>query len=314
MLPRIGLALGSGGARGWAHIGVLRSLEAHGIRPDVVCGSSAGALVGGAYASGNLDSFTEWVTSLTRLDVLRMLDFSIRGGGLMEGTRIMGNLAERVRSTQIETLEPAFAAVATELQSGREFWFTHGGLHEAIRASIALPGAFTPVFAEERWLVDGGLVNPVPVSVCRALGADLVIAVNLNSDWRSRGWAAELTAGHFSAAGELGSEASGDEAGNTPGRWSLRNLISFTRGGERRGPGMLDVLAASINVMQDRIMRSRMAGDPPELVIAPRTAQIGMMDFHRAAEAIPEGEQAVTRALPWLEHSLDLDLGAQDPP
>lgn len=309
--PRIGLALGSGSARGWSHIGVIRALEAMGVRPDIVAGTSIGALVGGAYLVDRLDTLEEWVRSLDRMDILRLLDARLSGGGFMRGEKLMKAIAGRVRDVNIENLDRPFACVATDLNNGQEIWLDNGSLLDAVRASIALPGLFSPVRRDGRWLVDGGLVNPVPVSLCRALGADVVIAVNLNGD----------LVGRNADNRPLVPVRNGTVADPDPqlptdsdphkGRHLLRRMAGRLRSGLRvrmdrliasvaeRGrddtPGLFDVLAGSINVVQDRITRSRMAGDPPDVVISPRLAQIRLMEFDRAAEAIEGGEEAVQR-------------------
>ncbi|HYW93599.1 MAG TPA: patatin-like phospholipase RssA [Gammaproteobacteria bacterium] len=326
----IGIALGSGSARGWAHIGVLEALAEAGIRPAIVCGASVGALVGGAYASGYMDEFARWIRSLRRLDVVRMLDVTVRGGGFIEGSRLMGILADRIRDVRIEELHsPRFAAVATELATGHERWFHEGSLLQAIRASIALPGLFTPVQGVgSRWLVDGGLVNPVPVSVCRALGADIVIAVNLNGDLVTRARNHGRPVRHVSTqltgrpperdTGETHRADPAHEVAAGRFRWNIRNLISLSKSQEETGPGLFDVLSASINIMQDRITRSRMAGDPPDLVINPRLARLGLMEFHRGPEAIAEGRAAVERMASALDHLVDrhgqVPANPQEPP
>lgn len=297
MKPCIGLALGSGSARGWAHIGVLEALAAQQIRPDIVAGSSIGALVGAAYCGGVLDELKAWVSSLGRLDVMRMLDWSMSGSGLLHGRRALHLFNEQLGPRPIESLSPRFAAVATDLGNGREIWLTQGPVFEAVRASIALPGLFTPVQSDGRWLVDGGLVNPVPVSVCRALGADVVIAVNLNGDILSRRQRQALTTPVADA------DALAVPPSQTP-LWNPRAWVSLLQGeratAESPPPGLFDVTTTAINIMQDRITRSRMAGDPPDAQISPRLGQIGLMEFHRAQEAIAEGRAATERALPEL--------------
>ncbi len=308
MSERIGLALGSGAARGWAHIGVIETLVDHGIRPDVVAGSSIGALVGAAWCAGHLDSLSTWVRSLSRVDVLRMLDVSVGNGGFVEGRRLMGVFGDRIRTRQIEDLDPPFVAVATDIHSGREMWLRRGSLLDAVRASISLPGIFTPVQHENRWLVDGGLVNPVPVSVCRALEADVVIAVNLNGDILSRRRIRDKAPSAPPSAEDKANDS-------LLKRFSgLKQFLSQV--GSRLGdpsPGLFDVTSGAINIMQDRITRSRMAGDPPETVIAPRLSHLGLMEFHRADEAISEGRKAALRALPALEQVLGRDLRSRQP-
>jgi NTE family protein len=185
--PVIGLALGGGAARGFAHIGVLRKLQEHGIAPDVIVGTSIGAVVGGCYAAKELDNLENWARSLTVRGVLSYLDISLSGSGLIGGGQLAGRLETGLKDSRIDDLPIRFAAIATEFITGHEIWLTRGRLSDALRASYALPGIFPPVLIGGRWLVDGALVNPVPVSAARALGARLVIAVNLNADLFGRG-------------------------------------------------------------------------------------------------------------------------------
>ncbi|MFU8814570.1 MAG: patatin-like phospholipase RssA [Pseudomonadales bacterium] len=286
--PKIGVALGGGAARGWAHIGVLTALAERGVVPQVVSGASIGALVGAALAGGRLAALEEWVVGLRRLDVLKLLDASL-GGGVIEGNRVMLAVKDVLRDHDIESLGCPFGAVATDLQSGRTVWLRDGSTIDAVRASCAMPGLFPPVRHRDTWLVDGGLVDPVPVTLCRALGADIVIAVNL-SPYRHR------------------QPPNGAEPPAPPGpavspleeRSYVARLQRFVLGvfepalgdGERQ-PALLDVVSSAINIMQERITRSRLAGDPPELEITPNVQDIGMMDFHRAALAIERGWRAV---------------------
>jgi NTE family protein len=287
--PRIALALGGGSARGWSHIGVIRALEEAGIRPDIVCGTSIGALVGAAHAAGRLDDLERWVVSLRVRDVLSYMDFNI-SGGVLKGTRLMAYLRSHWEDRPIEDLPMPFAAVATALDTGSEVWLRSGPVLEAVRASIALPGLFTPVRIDGRWLVDGGLVNPVPVSLARAMDADIVIAVDLASDLLGR---------HLQASLEPDIPTSGNEWLRRM-RASLADYLPAPTPIELRLPSALDVMASSLNIMQVRITRSRMAGDPPDALIAPRMAHFGLMDFHRAAEAIDIGRGAVEAAMPGL--------------
>jgi NTE family protein len=180
--PVIGLALGGGAARGFAHIGIVRTLVAHGIIPNVVVGTSIGAVVGGAYAAGHLDTLEEWARSLQPRSVLSYLDIRLNGSGLIGGAKLAAELETALGKSLIEELPVKFATVATEVRTGHEIWLTHGPMVDAMRASYALPGIFSPVLVGDRWLVDGALVNPVPVSAARALGAEIVIAANLSSD------------------------------------------------------------------------------------------------------------------------------------
>jgi len=258
--PVVGLALGSGSARGWAHIGVLRTLQDAGFRPDVICGSSVGALVGAAYAAGKIDRLASWVLSMGVKNMWSLMDFRL-SGGVFKGERLMDFFKEQLAPGNIEDLKLPFGAVATALASGTEVWLRSGPTEAAVRASIALPGMFTPVFQDGRWLVDGALVNPVPVSLARAMGADIVIAVDLNTDFARR-------------------------------RWRATDQTS--------APSMLEVVTSSINIMQSRITRSRMSGEPPEVVIAPRVSDIGLLDFHRGSVAIAQGQLAAEDCLAQL--------------
>lgn len=283
--PLVGLALGSGSARGWAHIGVIRALEQAGIRPDLVCGTSVGALVGAAYAAGELERLEKWLLGLGFKAVVAFMDLSL-SSGLLKGERLMDFFRHNFVDRPLEELAMPYAAVATSLDTGTEVWLRQGSTLEAVRASIAVPGLFTPVLREGSVLVDGGLVNPVPVSLARAMGADVVIAVDLGSDILGRHLHAHPAV--EAPAGEVG-EWLRKLQGN------LGTLIPTHSPDKPKMPSMLDVLTTSINIMQVRISRSRMAGEPPDLIVAPRLAHFGLLDFHRAKEAIEEGKRAVER-------------------
>ena len=289
---RVGLVLGSGSARGWAHIGVIRALEQAGIRPDIVCGTSIGALVGAAYAAGELEPFEAWVLGLGMKDVVAFMDFTL-SGGFLKGDRLMGHFRQHVADQSIEELPIPFAAVATALHTGAEIWLRRGSTLDAVRASMAMPGLFTPVLHERMVLVDGGLVNPVPVSLARAMGADVLIAVDLSSDILGR---------------HLRANSPGEQPVGIVGDWKrkLRDGLSMVMpahpGDEPTMPSIAEVLASSTNIMQVRIARSRMAGEPPDLIVAPRLAHLHLLDFHRAKEAIEEGRRAVER----VAHTLAL--------
>jgi NTE family protein len=289
---RIGIALGSGAARGFAHIGVVRALARAGIAPDVVCGTSMGAIVGAAVAAGQLDAFETWARGLEWRQIAGYLDITLRGG-LIRARKLFEFIEDALAERRIEALGLPFAAVGTDLANGQEVWLREGALIEALRATVAIPGLITPVRWNGRWLVDGGLVNPVPVSLCRALGADSVIAVDLNTTLlgrRFQGQGAE-------APREPGARASDEEASFfTVIADQLRERFGI---GEEDGglPSVFEVMANSLNIMQVRIGRSRMAGDPPEMLITPRMADYGIIDFDRADEAIAAGEAAAERAL-----------------
>ena len=297
----IGIALGGGSARGWAHLGILNWLREHHIEPHVICGTSIGALVGGMEAAGENMRLQDWVLELQWQDVLSYLDVGL-GGGLIRGAKLFDFLKQHFHDRKIEDLARAYAAVATELETGQEIWLREGSLLDAIRASIAVPGLFTPErLAEgEDWLVDGGLVNPVPVSLCRALGARRVIAVDLNTDILERfGGYDEQAVGMLST----------DHA--IEGRWAAnlgaalreraQQLRSYLPAGGEGLPSVVDVMTQSVYIMQVRITRSRLAGDPPDALLTPRLGHIRMMEFHRGEEAIKEGYRCAEEAALILE-------------
>lgn len=299
--PRIGLALGGGSARGWSHIGVIRALEEAGVKPDLVCGTSIGALVGAAYVDGELDRLERWVRGLKLQTVVSFLDFSL-GSGLIKGEKLMAFFREHFVDRDIRELARPFGAVATDLQYGREVWLRAGPVTDAVRASIALPGLFTPALHEGRWLVDGGLVNPVPVSLCRAMGAELVIAVDLNTDLLGRHLKPKPA--RSTRARKAVEPESLTETVMARIQDGLAQL-GLNHDDGPRPPAMLDVLATSINIMQVLITRSRLAGEPADVLIAPRLAELELMDFHRADVAIAAGHQAVATALQQLQTSID---------
>jgi len=299
--PAIGIALGSGSARGWAHIGVMQALAEAGISARVVCGTSVGALVAAAYADGDLDRLEKWVRSLSWQNVAALLDLTA-SSGLIKGNRLMDMFREHFVDVDIGQLPVAFGAVATDLFTGREVWLREGRVEDAVRASIALPGLFTPVERGDMLLVDGGLVNPVPVSLCRAMGADLVIGVDLNSDLLGR----HLRRRHGPSGGAMDERDTGWIAANLLSRLPGAALLEWPGKGARKDlPSLLDILASSINIMQVRITRARLAGEPADVLVTPHVAHLGLMDFHRADAAIAAGRQAVGHAMPQIRHLLE---------
>ncbi|MDB5393009.1 MAG: lysophospholipase [Rhodospirillales bacterium] len=295
--PKIGLVLGGGVARGFAHIGALRALTKHGIVPDIVIGTSIGAVVGAAYLAGKLDVMEDWARSLNRFRIMSYLDFRV-SAGLINGNRLVAALHEHLGDIKIEDLGRPFIAVAADLATGHEVWLRQGPLVDALRASFSLPGIFPPVMQDHRWLVDGALVNPVPVSPAVAMGAQMTIAVNLNADiigMARRPGAKIQTVAGFDLLDEPHEAA--EEARRTP---LLRRF--FKR--EPDHPSLFGVMFSSLNILQDRIARSRLAGDPPDVVIDPRIGHIGMAEFDRAAELIEEGASAVERRLPQIRDAL----------
>ena len=306
--PQIGLALGSGSARGWAHIGVINALAEQGIEPDIITGCSIGSLVAAAYAKGELNKLENWVRQLKWKEIVDLMDISFLGGGFLKGDKLIDFFKQRTDDVNIEDLDIPFGAVTTDLDSGREIWLQEGSLLDAVRASIALPGLFTPVEREGRWYVDGGLVNPVPVSLCRAMGAEIVIAVNLNGD---------VVGKHRRNREKEIAEARQQESEAEIELWDrfvtlFKNSVESKKetwlkellGEKDNMPGMFEILAGSINIMQDRITRSRMAGDPADLMLSPRLAHIGLLEFDQADEVIAEGRESVERMQSALEYAI----------
>src|SRR5450432_664944 len=309
--PIIGLALGGGAARGFAHIGILRTLIAHGIVPNVVVGTSIGAVVGGAFAAGHLDTLEEWARSLQLRNILGYLDVRLNGSGLIGGEKLAAQLEASIGKTLIEELPLKFASVATEVRTGHEIWLTHGRVVDAMRASYALPGIFAPVLIGDRWLVDGALVNPVPVSVARAMGAEIVIAANLSSDVFPQSTTIHAH-GASAAAAQVAAEPPPPKRGFgkffSPERTVKREF--FGSGGR---PGISSVMVDAFNIMQDRITRARLAGDPPDLLISPRVGQIGWFDFHRADDLIAHGARAAERAIESIQEAIEILAPAAAP-
>jgi NTE family protein len=291
--PKIGFVLGSGAARGWAHIGVLRALSAEGVEPDLIAGCSIGALVGAAFSAGRLDQLEAWALALDWKSMLGLLDIRLRGG-LIKGARVADFFREQFVEREFSELAIPFAAVATDVTSGQEIWLREGRVSDAVHASIAVPGLFRPVLREGRYLVDGGVVNPVPVSLARAMGADIVIAVDVSS-------------------GIVGRHArrNREEAATQTGRHRLLGKL-FGRRAEAVAeehdagapPSMLEALMGSIDVMEVRIARSRLAGEPPDVLLTPRLAHLSSLDYDRAETAIAEGREAVARMLPAIRDAL----------
>jgi len=282
---RIGLALGSGVARGWAHLGVLKALDRLGLVPDVVAGSSVGSLVGGFYLAGQAAALENWARRLTTLKMLRYLKIPL-SGGMVSGARLFSEAEHYLGDLAIEDLKTPFVAVATDLWTGHEIWLRQGNLVEAMRSSLSLPGVFKPKRINGHWLVDGALVNPVPVSVCRALGAQMIIAVNLNADIMGK------------------AHEKDDAANGSAGK--VHELTTSLRHFGNGEPSTFSVMVTSLNIIQDRIARSRLAGEPPDVSINPRIGHIGLLEFDKADELITAGERAVERAMPEIQDAISV--------
>ncbi|MGY3444683.1 MULTISPECIES: patatin-like phospholipase family protein [unclassified Bradyrhizobium] len=309
--PVIGLALGGGAARGFAHIGIIKTLLAHGIVPNVVVGTSIGSVVGGAYAAGHIETLEKWARGLQPRSVLGYLDIRLNGSGLIGGAKLAAEIEAALGKSMIEDLPVKFASVATEVRTGHEIWLTQGPLVDAMRASYALPGIFAPVLIGDRWLVDGALVNPVPVSAARALGAEIVIAANLSSDVFAHSTTIynhgavptpEVTVA-VTAEAELEAEPPKRRFGRF---FSAERTVKREFFGSATRPGISSVMVDAFNIMQDRITRARLAGDPPDMLISPRVGQIGWFDFHRADDLIAHGIRAAERAIGAIEEAIDI--------
>jgi NTE family protein len=281
---------------------VLRALQKAGIKPDIIAGTSIGAVVGACEIAGQLDQLEEFARELTRRRVLGYLDFNLSGTGLITGHRLGERLRKQLGDLRIEELSRRFMAVATEIGTGHEVWLSRGNLVEAVRASYALPGVFRPVKVEGRWLFDGALVNPIPVSVCRALGARYVIAVNLNIDISNRG-----TISNINTMPDSDQELEAAPPVTAKNGVGVRQLLQRQILGRGEDvPGISTVMVDAFNIVQDRIARSRLAGDPPDSMISPRLHGIGLFDFHRADELIARGEAAAKREIEDLTRELDV--------
>jgi NTE family protein len=304
--PKVGVALGAGAARGWAHIGALRELAAIGVSPDIIVGSSIGAVVGGCFAAGQLDTLETFARSLTKRRVFGLLDVSFAGGGLIGGDRLRWRLEQSMGAVRIEDLPIRYAGVATEIGSGHEIWLKRGPLVEAMRASYALPGVFEPVRVGGRWLFDGAIVNPVPVSVARALGADRVIALCIAVEGSGRGTAIPDAPEPDEAAIDPPA-AEEARAGVINGLRRSASLLRRQWTSEGSGaPGLASVMVNAFNITQDRIMRSRLAGDPPDVLVSLKVGKVGLFEFHRADELIALGREAVRKARDEIADHIDL--------
>lgn len=303
MAPKLGLALGSGGARGWSHIGVMRALTEAGLTPDVICGTSMGALVGAAAASGALDRLEDFARGLTQISVARMVDIDVASGGLITGASIMRALDGLGYAARIEDLDTPFMAVATDLYAGREIWLRDGPLLPAIRASIGIPGIFAPVWQDGRWLLDGGMSNPIPVSCARALGAEVIIAVDPNSKlYMTRRSPPE--AQPKTPVFGLDTVVQSLPAAVQP---VLNAYLDSAKPRKRlKPPAYIEVLSTSIDVMTDQIRRARMAGDPPNVMVnLDLMDKMTVLDFTKADLAIRQGYDAMQAQMPMLRRILE---------
>lgn len=308
---KIGLALGSGSSRGWSHIGILNELAIHGIHPDIVCGTSIGSLVGASYVNGKLKDLESWATSLTKLESAKLYEINSSLNGFVNTKKLHSLMIDLVadETCLIENLPKKFATVATDLESGREVWLTKGSVLEAVWSSISLPGLFPAVRKNNKWLVDGGLVNPVPISMCRALGAHIVIAVNLNGDLVGKKTPRKEKTNQKTHLIETSKDTNTTALVNKFSSLIEGYTTSFfsTKKDKLSSPSLFETIASSINITQDRITKSRMVGDPPDIILTPHLSDIGIIELYRADEAIAEGSEVVKRSLHEIKRLLEMD-------
>lgn len=293
--PGIGLALGGGMARGFAHIGVIKALNRNGIFPSIITGTSIGAVVGACYLAGKMPELEEWALSLNRYKIFGYLDVRIRSAGLVGGKRLRETLEQHFKGMSFSDLPHPLICIATDLATGHEIWLREGGLIEAMVASFALPGVFPPVKYDDRFLVDGALVNPCPVSPCQAMGARMTIAVDLNADLIGKatkpGTAYQTITGFDVFDNEHVTPESQEQFKSS----SLSRRL-FRR--EENSPSLFGVMVSALGIIQDRLTRSRLAGEPPDIHIRPSSGHIGLLEFEKAKELIRLGEEATERAIP----------------
>lgn len=294
----VALALGGGGARGWAHIGVLKAIDEVGIPISMIAGTSIGALTGGCYLSNTLDELEAFARSLTKSNMLRYMDFTLRASGIISGDKLAAKMNEHLVDISFEDLSKPFVAVATDINCGHEVWLQDGPLVPAMRASYALPGVFLPVEHMGRQLVDGALVNPVPVSACRAYEPDIVIAINLNSELFGRATVVRPSF-HDTHEHEV-MQIDGEKSSWLP-------FISSGKKSKQSQLGIMSVMFESFNIIQDRVSRARLAGDPPDYTIRPKLKDISIADFHKADEAIELGYNEMMFRVKELENQGVLD-------
>ena len=307
---KIGLALGGGGPRGLAHIGVLKVLEENGIPIDYVAGASMGALIGAIYAAGvEMERLEEIALNMDLKQTALMLAPTIARSGLIEGRRVREFIKSFVGDANIEELKIPFAAVATDINTGEEMVIDRGSVAEAVRASISVPGVFTPVRLGERFLVDGGLVNPVPVSVVREMGAEVVIAVNVmvsvGKNAQRMGMEGEAKGG--SSLGKINSRIVNSriakyiqsKARQTEIVARISDLFAREGSGKKPlSPSIFDVIFQTISIMENEILAARLKDNPPDVLINPEVGFLKPLEYYRAKEAIWAGEQATRDLLP----------------
>ncbi|TDR16360.1 patatin-like phospholipase family protein [Marinicella litoralis] len=297
---KIGLVLGSGSARGMSHIGVIRALQEMGIEPDVIAGCSVGSLVGASYATSNLDQLEEWAMSMTESAIRRFLSININAAGFVNALN-MRKLFEQtigMESLNFKDMDRPFGAVATDLSTGKEVWLQKGSVHDALWSSMAFPGLFPSVLHDNKWLVDGGLVNPVPVSLCKAMGADVVIAVNLNADIINSYQVVDEKPEDETNSEEASNEDENEDDSiweKAKANFQIAMSLISSDGSKVKEPKSLDVISNSINIMSSHLTRSRLAGEPPDVLLQPRLNDVGLLQLYKAKDSIAEGYACVQR-------------------
>ena len=277
-MTTVALALGSGGARGYAHIGAIEELESRGFEVIAVSGTSVGAMVGGLHAAGKLPEFTSWVSSLKQTDVIRLLDPSLSAPGAIKAEKVMNKVRSMLGKVRIENLPIPYTAVATDVLQSKEVWFQSGPLDSAIRASIAIPSLISSVTVGGRLMVDGGLLNPLPIAPLAATKADLVIAISLSGPGKNHpmGNPAIISSDRKAAKGD-------------PETQQLAKIP--------KGISTFEIMERSIETMQSLITRYRNAGYPPDLLVEVPIDSIGMLEFHKAKDQIELGRRLTAKAL-----------------
>jgi NTE family protein len=296
----VSLVLGSGGARGLAHIGAIRALEEAGYRIESIAGSSMGAVIGGMHAAGKLDEYADWVCGREQSDVLRLVDWTLSGGGLIRGERIIRRLRTMVGDVCIEDLPVDFTAVAVDIEQGREIWLTRGSLFDAIRGSIAIPGLFTPHLYRGRLLVDGGILNPVPVAPTLRSMTDLTMVVNVNGAIPPRHRPDAPTGPPAPPESDDSDEGMMERV-----RRFFYDLIDRDEAEDDRQPGLVAMLMKSLETMESVITRQHLAVFRPDVVVEVPKDACMIHEFHRARELIELGHARTIEHLNRLSNDAD---------
>ncbi len=299
--PGLGIALGGGMARGFSHIGVLKALNRHNIFPTIIAGTSIGSVVGGCYLAGKMDDLEEWALSLNRFKIFTYLDFRVRSAGLVGGKRLRETLNQHFEGMSFDDLPHSFVCIATDLATGHEVWLKKGDLLNAMVASFSLPGIFPPVQIDDRNLVDGALVNPCPISPCQAMGSRMTIAVDLNTDLIGK--ASKPGANYQTITGfDVFNKEDVPEEEQKRFKASSLSRRLFRR--EKNDPSLFGVMVSGLGILQDRLTRSRLAGEPPDIHIKPPIGHIGLLEFEKAKELIEYGEEATEKLIPDIKAAM----------